>query len=209
LLRVTKPLNALYSKIVGQIIPGAEPSKVKWLMSLSLSVRLTKPIRIAELLLAAHSNMRELLRIEELPKLWLQQLDKGTLIPPTTDIINKDDQGFMIELEGAEDAVMLVTYEIIEQLPYITAEEAGLRAAVSVGWMRSPIEYVIAASIAIALANACGTLVEDGATFWTDALEIAPKDFARHIVVRGTFDNVPAAAEALYASLEGVRNFRS
>jgi hypothetical protein len=85
----------------------------------------------------------------------------------------------------------------------IPAAERGKWVTLSVGAMRTPLEYVLAVALAIALARELSTTILDEALFWTKTYEQAPQALVDRLRLQRSSDSPAAAAEELYRSLPG------
>lgn len=169
-------------------------------MSSDLHVKLTQSVKVAELLIATEVTMKELLAVPAVPHLSIEEMDKGVRQPIMTDEIAQSCPMFLIGLEGFDEVVGIVVTEIPRCPPFVTDEEAGLYAGITVSAMRTPLEFALAASVAIALARISNTTVIDDGTRWSSILEQPPEDFAKAIAVSGSFDNIVSSAQAMYAA---------
>jgi hypothetical protein len=121
-------------------------------MAAELRVKLCRSIEIDRLILAAEMVLQELLALSYVPTLGIEEVEGGVCYPTTSGSIGKKDQMFVVRFRGYDEAVAIVVYEISLHLS-VPESEVGFWASVSVGAMRTPLEYVLAAGVAVALAR--------------------------------------------------------
>lgn len=173
-------------------------------MSSTLSVKIKHDIGINELLTNAESVLKELLSVSEVPKLIPYGLQNGIRKSFEGQIIGQDKQYLLIGLDGIEDGVSVTITEVQLQLPYVTEDEAGNWAMVTVGVKKSPIEFSLAASIAIALANTQGSDITDDGCIWNKVFKQKPDEFMQAVCVNSKFSDTNEAAKAMVDKLNFV-----
>jgi hypothetical protein len=170
-------------------------------MSSDLDVKLYGELLIVEVVNQAELVLQSLLGLSQTPQLSIIGQRLGEYFAVTTDTYIPSDDAYLIGLKDTGDAVSLVTFELKLQFPYILEEEAGQRAGIIVGAMKSPVEWAIAASMAITLADKEHTSIQDSGLLWTNIEEQPAGDFAEKITVVGSFDDIFLAADAFYSNL--------
>ncbi len=149
--------------------------------------------------------LAELLRVPNHPAIELAEMDNGVVGPPTVLVIGDRDDSpmvlFKIKAKSVEGVVGLVTYSMPEIVPDTTDDEVGLWASITVAATRSPFEFALAASVAIALAGIEQSLIIDNACLWTSVAKQSPDDFARTVAVHQHYNDLLVAAEAFYKAL--------
>jgi hypothetical protein len=167
-------------------------------MSTDLSVKLNRPIETGRLVRTAETTMRELLALLYTPTLNIKRVEAGIRHIVTSELIEKK-QMFVVGMEGHREEVAVVVHEI-PQHPSIPEDEVGLWTGVTVGAMRTPLEYAMAAAVAIALAREVKADVIDDALLWNRIEAQKPDDFLKAIKVCGEFEDIHSAAEAMYTA---------
>lgn len=168
-------------------------------MSADLQVKLSTAISIERMKLLTELTLQELLDLSFKPTLHAQELRNGVLHPLSTSMVGKD-QALIFKLNREEESVFVVVVEIPRQ-HLVSDEEAGLWVSISVAGTQSPLEYALAASMAIGLAKEMSTAVVDHALLWSPLIETRPSELARKLRVPGPTSDMRAAAEAMYSSL--------
>jgi hypothetical protein len=166
-------------------------------MSSDLSVRLTRPINIVELVQEVVTVTRELLNVASIPLLKVFRLESGARYPVTSGIIEHHGQGFVVKIEGFDEAVSITVIEIPHD-SMILANESGLWAGVAVAAMRTPLEFALAASVVVALARLSNTTIVDDGLVWTPFLEQSPDDFVKKVMVHEQYSDPRVAADCMY-----------
>ena len=95
---------------------------------------------------------------------------------------------------------MSAVIKIEELPPYITKDEAGIWAGITVAASRTPLEFSLAASVAVALAKLNNTFVVDEG-IWVSQRESLPDEFARILSVKSASLNILNAASELYKNM--------
>ncbi len=147
--------------------------------------------------------LAELLHVPDHPAIELEEMDNGVVGPPTVLVVGDRDDSPMVlfKAKSVEGVVGLVTYSMPEIVPYTTDDEVGLWAGITVAATRSPFEFALAASVAVALARSEHSLIVDNACLWTSVAKQSPNDFAKTAAVRQRYNDLLVAAEAFYAGL--------
>lgn len=169
-------------------------------MSAALQVKLSKPVHLEKLRHLAELTLQELLDLSFAPVLQVQELKSGVSRPISTGVLNHKGQVLIYKLEDRDESVAITVIEI-PSVPQVSVAEAGLWADISVGGTQSPLEYALAAIIAIALAREVSTFIADDALLWARELESSPDDFAHELRVRGQNNDMSAAAEIMYSRM--------
>jgi len=157
-------------------------------MSSSLSVKLKNDIKIYDLLFNCELVLKKLLRHSDIPQLMVYSIENNVRIPFQRETFGEDKDFILVGFEGYEDSVCISTAEIPIHLPHVTEDEAGKWAVISVGIKRSSIEFVLAASLAIALAKMQDSCVIDDGCRWNKVSKQKPEEFMQAISVGRNYD---------------------
>jgi hypothetical protein len=107
----------------------------------------------------------------------------------------------LVGLDGNEDGVSVSITEVQLQPPYVTEDEAGKWAVVTVGVKKSPIEFSLAASIAIALAKSQGSDITDDGRIWNNVFKQKPVEFMQAVRVNNKLCDFYQASKAMFDKL--------
>jgi len=117
----------------------------------------------------------------EVPKIMAYSLENRIRTPYKGEIFGKNKDYILIGFEGYEDGVAAIISEVPLQLPHITEDEAGKWAGIVVGVKKSPIEFSLAASLAISLARMQDSDVIDDGCRWNKVFKQKPDEFMNAI----------------------------
>jgi hypothetical protein len=171
------------------------------IVSSDLSVKLTRAVPFAELIPQAELALGEILAVPEAAVLRVEEVEKGVTRPVTRGAIDSHGPMLLIGIEGGEEVVGVTVCDLPELYPHMPEEEAGPWASIAVGATRTPLEFALAASVAIALARLLNTKIVDDGAVWSLTREREPGEFTRALSVRGRFADIRGAAESLRAAM--------
>lgn len=166
-------------------------------MSTGLGIRLTRAIKIAELMQATADALRDILAVDEVPGIRILEYKSCTLLPLTFESIGKDEASMMVKLSPMEDAAWIIVLETL-LYPETSLTETGWWVEVDRGATGSPLEFVLVASVAVAFARLCDTTIVDDALRWNKTTEQTANDFVAAIKVHRQFTDLQDAAKHLY-----------
>lgn len=146
-------------------------------MSSDLSVKFKDSIKVSDLLNDAESVLKELLMVSEVPKMMAYNLENKVRKPFEEEMFGQNKDYLLIGFEGYQDGVSVIISEVPLHLPYVTEDEAGKWAGISVGIKKSHIEFSLAASLAISLARMQNSDVIDDGCRWNKVFKQKPDEF--------------------------------
>lgn len=149
-------------------------------MSLDLNVKLTKDIKLKDLLANCRQELIRLTDFQEMPYLQASLMEAGIKAVPGEDYILTADDLMLINFRDHSDIVSIVITELELFPPYVMEEEAGIWAGISVqGGNRTKI--LLAAGIALSLAQMCNTGIEDDRMFWCKRRSSSYEEFFKDL----------------------------
>lgn len=164
-------------------------------MSIDLEVKLSKKIELVKIVALAHSTLKEILGIAEVPQLHFAEIFQGVRRTITCQILGEARVGYLIGIDGFEEEVQVGTIRVERADPYVPTEKAGLIAYIAVGGVRTSLDIALAAALAIAIAELSDTPVFDSAEMWTYINEQNSTDFKKMVAVTGSYTDIYEAAE--------------
>ena len=168
-------------------------------MSISLTVKLVKPIVISAVLPKIGAALREVLGLSFTPTIVAEEYVSRARVPLRSDTISLESGMIFFEVANEPEIASVVTYQT--EHPLLSSEEQGVFTGVEVGSQRSPLEYALAAAVAAAFGRESGAPVDDYVPFFSEALSQSPDSFINAIRVGGAFDDYRVAAQTFYESL--------
>lgn len=136
-------------------------------MALDLHVKLTKDIKVNSLLSNCRKELRKLTDFEKIPYIQAYWLENGVRIMPEEDCLLTSHDVIVVKFQDIKDEVSIIITELKLLPPYIMEEEAGIWAGISVqGGGGSNIKLLLAAGLALCLANMCDSHIEDDRNLW-------------------------------------------
>jgi hypothetical protein len=170
-------------------------------MSSELSVKIRKDLDVKTLLGSGENVLRELLLLPHRPLLTAERLRNGARSSASgNETLRRTNGALIIRLQNEKEEVALVLYEI-EPHPKVEKQMSGLWADLVVGAMRTPLEYVLAAALAIALAEEMGSKIFDDGLVWSSVLEQEPQTLLQTIQVRRQIPDIHLAADHIYSAM--------
>ena len=145
-------------------------------MSLDLSVPLNGKIDFNSLLISTKAVLLDLLAQKSLPKINVSKLSQGKIEPVSLESFGEDGDCYLVALDGFEDAVELVFIDL-DKLECCDDELSGFEVGISVGVNKSPIEFALAAGLAISISKTQNTHIIDEGNIWTNQHKISSNDF--------------------------------
>jgi len=166
-------------------------------MTIDLSLKVSGPIKAEEFIKNTRKTLNQLLKIFELPMIELYRVEAGkNLLDPRAQIADRDSLHVLC-FAGRTDATVAVISSI--------EESAGCRSVTfSVGANRSPAEYVLAVSAAIALGALCNSNIVDGWSFWTGDEAHDAQGLLKDL----SLQNAPSTFDEACEMLLGSRGYR-
>ncbi|MDT4966684.1 MAG: hypothetical protein QOJ64_1421 [Acidobacteriota bacterium] len=167
-------------------------------MSISLAVKVTKPILISRLLTNTGEVLAEILGLSFTPSLEANEYVNQEWVTATSEDLTADSNFIGIKIAGEpETAPMFVSNH-----DWTHAGEVGRGefAIVDVGGGRTPLDFAIAAAVAAAIGRAHRSEIEDYLPYFTPLLEQSADDFVAAIKVRDKFDDYRQAASVFHKS---------
>jgi hypothetical protein len=173
-------------------------------MSSSLSVKILDQLSIHDLTDKTEILLKRILNNVEFPKIIVNEVENGRRILPKESMIGKSGQYFLIGFEGCQDTISLSVIDVPLQLPYVTEDEAGKWVEISVGAVKSPSEFVLAAAVASAIAITNNLDIIDDGCIWNKEFKQSVEVFIENITVQEKTKDYKEAASILFDGL----NFR-
>ena len=162
-------------------------------MSADISVILNKKINISALLIGTKAELKKILCSTEDIDLSIWRLNKGKREEILLEEIKDAENCYLLGPRGYYDAVGLV---------FIGALETNeLEMGISVGSIKTPIEYAIAAAIAIYIAKEQNTNVIDDGCVWSSEYEQTPDEFENQLILKENYESIQIAAEVFYRNM--------
>ena len=146
-------------------------------MATTLSIKISKLLDIDEILVNANDILKEILDTNELFKIKAWIISNGEKEKYNKKELGYDEQFFLVGLEGMEDYISMCTSNLPLQPPYVNEDEAGIWLGVCVGHKKSPIEFALAAAIAISIARKLNVNIQDDGCRWNDDFQISADEF--------------------------------
>ena len=170
-------------------------------MSSDLSVRIPGPVEIAALVQPTEATLHTLLNVPRVPSVHLFLMQAGNQRPVHTGRLSHDQAGmFFFQLDGFIEAVGVTVVEVPPH-PLLLPEESGLWAHITVAAARTPLEFALAASVAVALARLVGSTVIDDDFRWNPVFEQSPDAFLEAVRVPEPMPDLPHAAAVMYTRI--------
>lgn len=174
-------------------------------MSSDLAIELRKPVAIEELALSSAKVVAAMLGMAEPPDIGLSEMSDGVVSPVTRQVIGDTDDDpmvlFEVNADGARGIVGIATYTVPDVAPYTAADDVGLWVAITVAATRSPLEFALAAGVAVALSRMVTAPIVDEACLWTPVVRQSPDNFARAVTIRQSYRDIATAARSFYDAL--------
>ena len=172
-------------------------------MNLDLSVRFNKEFLLADLLYHSGQAFMELLALPNIPE-FVAEIEEE-------DKLTKVDGEFLcgthcpilfISFKDKAEKIKMVIYEIDPKQDFLPEEEQGLRAGILAGdgedrW-GEPLQFALAASVAIGLARVEGSKIRDYKLSLGSAELRTPGELIQSIRVHQGFKDIQAGAKALF-----------
>lgn len=164
-------------------------------MSSDLSVQLKRQVLLQDVVQGATAVLSALVEVCDVPDMHVYKLEQGVWHRYTEEVFGEPGQVFALKVGDLREAVE-VTVVTLPPHPMMPEHETGTWAGSSVGAMRTPVEFVLAASVAVALARLVGSTVIDEAVRWNAVYEQPPDAFLRAVgEQRAPVDLATAIAE--------------
>lgn len=145
-------------------------------MSLDLDVKLTKEIRLDNLLSNSKSEMIKLTNFYDIPELQGFLLKSGSKAIPKENYVLKPDDVIIIKFQDISEEVNLIIIEM-ECMPlYVTEDEAGVWAGISIQG-DNIVKTFLALGIALSLSALCDSNITDERNFWCGERESSYNSF--------------------------------
>ena len=169
-------------------------------MSSDLSVKITKNINLHNLLKDTELVLQKMLLLAEPPILTVQLQVRGVNKPINfEDFDVQNEPGMLIvRIQNEKEAVAIVLTEV-ESHPMIKDSETGLWAEIIVSAMRTPLEFILAASLAIALAEEMNVKIIDDAKIWSHHIEQEPEELFQGLKLKKKMPNIYLATEEVFS----------
>lgn len=164
-------------------------------MSADLYVPSNTSVQIEDLLRSSRLALKEILQVPDTPYLTVMELRKGqSYLSTTTEIDEYMEGALLIGLEGCQETVSVNCFEAIDEANY------QKEFSVVVGACKTPLEFALAASIAIALSRLSDSEVIDSANLWSLNNKQSCDDFIKSVSVHQKFNDITSSAEAMFSS---------
>jgi hypothetical protein len=174
-------------------------------MSSDLSVRLTKPVSILDVLSATSVAMNELLGCSTIPIIEAYRIDGRNQSLLMDAIIEDEKTNFVIRMLGEPETVG-VFFTNVPNHPMLSPHEVGIWIGIVVAAMRTPLEFILAASIAIAFGRLGNTTIFDDGLRWSGVFEQPVNEFVVALKTRDVYDDVRQALQ--HVSLKAFPNLK-
>jgi hypothetical protein len=138
-------------------------------MSIDFYLDLHRPVFLRTLLPEVGRVLTEMLGLSSSPDLTLDVLENGQRKPAVTDELrDRSTPMFLISIAGEDETVALL---------------ATTSVSVEMGAMRSPLEYLLGAAVAIALARELGGTIGDDWHVFGDETQKSQEELLRRLKV--------------------------
>jgi len=168
-------------------------------MSISLSVKLTKPMFISAVLPDVVEALQEILGLSFRPSVIAEHFLNRKRVPLQSNVIDQESKMILFEIINERAVVSISVYR--RDLDHEPGEEGGVFATIDVSAWRSPLEYALAAAVAAAFGHQCNTMITDYMPFYTRRFNQSADRFVNSIKVEGTFTDYQTAGQVFYDSL--------
>lgn len=174
-------------------------------MSIDLQVDYTSPILLAAIREAVPACLQELLGVFSVPPLHVEELSDGVRSPADPNAVVDTECAWILHLQGHHpDDVYFAGVEVQDD-----STREGVRHFVHImaGGCRTPLEFALVAAMAVVIARSEGasTSINDGARFFTAAIDCEVDEFVRQLRVAGPFSDIVTAAGHFSRHLFGLR----
>jgi hypothetical protein len=173
-------------------------------MSIEIQMKITQEITFNAWIQEGSKSIAHLLQLPNVPLLHMEELKFGKPQIVRMDDILRENLVLLIHFEGYEDDKISVTTAKLDMMPpYISGIEAGIWCEVSVEGGREPIQFVLAAGIAHALAKMNGTELIDEVGFWSSERQSGADIFQNQLMLIRKSEDFQEAVNTFYSSLPG------
>lgn len=168
-------------------------------MSISLSVKLTKPMLISAVLPDVIGALQEILGLSFRPIVKAKGFLNRERVPLQSDVVDQKSTMILFEIVDERAVVGVSVYR--RDSDHDPGGEEGVFATIDVSAWRSPLEYALAAAVAVAFGHQCDTMIMDYMPFYTRRFSQSADKFVKAIKVEATFTDYQTAGQAFYDSL--------
>jgi hypothetical protein len=170
-------------------------------MSVTLLVKLNRPISLGDIEVVAASALGELLNLGWRPGVTanFDESDRGG--SESVALLTASSKRVLCSLHGHDEKVAVTPMTV----PVQVATDKGSfsfadQAYLSIGWhfRKSPLSWALVGAVALGIARDLGSEIEDNSGFFTIANVQVPDDFCRMLRVPTPQADVESAAEAFY-----------
>jgi hypothetical protein len=171
-------------------------------MSVTLFVRLNRPIKLEAIEGAVACALRELLNLERTAVVVACSDDADQR--PSNGVLAEGSSRVVCSLGESNEKVVVTPIRIPVQVAtdggsYCFADRDFLSIARHSG--TSPLSWALVGAVALGIARSVGSEIEDNAGFFTDANVQGPDEFYRALSVSTPQADLKSAAEALYGRM--------
>ncbi len=173
-------------------------------MSVALLIRLPRPLALADLEKASSAALRELLNLDWDPVINAKFDKTDAVGDPSSSLLSGSSKRVVCSLVGYEEKVAAAPFTVPVQTQttgdsYTFADQDY----VSVGWLfkKTPLCWALVAAVALAVARAEGSEIEDNSGFFTTENVQRADDFCSGLSLPESHSDPEAAAQTLYAKL--------
>jgi hypothetical protein len=172
-------------------------------MSSDLFVPVRAPLPLGTVASGARDALAHLADIGEPPRVVIYEYHAQCSLPVSPDDVIEIGKLYLVGTDETEWGLELMLHDLSEIRRHF-GMAGGLEATMVVRGANQP-GFLLAAAVAVTVAEAEGSVILDYAQRWFkaggDLFELPPAEFLRWLRVPGSFRDLYAAAEAFYARL--------
>ncbi len=171
-------------------------------MSTDLTVKINKPIETERLKEKISVVFHILIPLISKLNVLMEQRTKAGIQSLQATYIGHEELEIVVRSKQYSEAVGLTIYSIPTH-PKIAENQSGYWAGISVAAMRTPLEYIFAASVAASISYLTESQIIDDALAWSEVESRSPENFIQAIQLKkdDAFDMEHLYAKKIYASL--------
>lgn len=165
-------------------------------MAQDLEVKYTEAIPVKNMVEALGNKLNLILGVTH--NFRIEILDESSSLVSGDSGIGVDvDTAFLVRLPDFDVSVGLYPQRII-----LGSNDADYQYfSIVVEYSREPMEYCLAAALAISIAGLSGDSVIDGACFWADREDLSAESFTASVIIEEGNKEILDAADTLYRRL--------
>ena len=173
-------------------------------MSSDLYVKMTGPLVIARVIDDTKQMVSRMLSGTFDIALFASEMEEGQRRYLEVDEVFETETRLRLEAASNKATVGLT---IFSMPAFVGEAESGLWCGITVGAYRSPLEYALAASVAVVLGEMMNSKVCDEGHIWIDRQSMMPLEFLKTLQVQEAQDDLIQAADIFYDTLAVWRRY--